>query len=150
MSRRRHAAGSRPGLTLTELEGLFFLDDADRDLIVERRRDENRIGFGLQVATVQALEARSVDDALELFDVLMTTELLSRAERQSRKEKLRCYPKVSWHAGKLVAAVAVLLEAAEWGEQVRLEQVWDVPLLCRVIEFGATRRRGAWKFTAWC
>ncbi|MET8351578.1 Tn3 family transposase [Micromonospora sp. NPDC005206] len=43
------------GLTPTELEGLFFLDDADRDLIAERRRDENRIGFGLQVATVRAL-----------------------------------------------------------------------------------------------
>ncbi|MFL6111754.1 MAG: DUF4158 domain-containing protein, partial [Catenulispora sp.] len=137
------------------------------------------------LATVRALEARSVDDALELFDVLMTTELLSRAERQSKKEKLRRYPKVSRHAGKLAAAVAVLLEAAEWGEQVRLEQVWDaiesvvsraelraavagiaeilpppdadpegewrahllermatvrgfVPLLCQVIEFGAT------------
>lgn len=36
------------------------------------------------LATVRALEARSVDDALELFDVLMTTELLSRAERQSK------------------------------------------------------------------
>jgi TnpA family transposase len=137
------------------------------------------------LATVRALEARSVDDALELFDVLMTTQLLSRAERQSKKEKLRRYPKVSRHAGKLAAAVAVLLEAVEWGEQVRLQQVWDaienvvsraelraavagiaeilppadadtdgewrahlvermatirgfVPLLCQVIEFGAT------------
>ena len=61
----------------------------------------------------------------KLLDVLMTTELLSRAERQAKKEKLRRHPKVSRHAGKLAAAVAVLLEAAEWGEQVRLEQVWD-------------------------
>jgi hypothetical protein len=43
------------GLTPTELEGLFFLDDFDRDLVVRRRGDENRVGFGLQVATVRAL-----------------------------------------------------------------------------------------------
>lgn len=43
------------GLTPTELEGLFFLDDFDRDLVARRRGDENRIGFGLQVATVRAL-----------------------------------------------------------------------------------------------
>ncbi|OJF14078.1 hypothetical protein BG844_11705 [Couchioplanes caeruleus subsp. caeruleus] len=170
--------------------------------VVPRRRVWELAGYGLEakaptlrrhpyarklatlLATVRALEATSVDDALELFDVLMTMELLSRAERQSKKEKLRRYPKVSRHAGKLAAAVGVL-EAAEWGEQVRLEQVWDaidsvvsraelraavagiaeilppvdadpdgewrahllermatvrgfVPLLCQVIEFGAT------------
>ena len=53
------------GLTPTELEGLFFLDDFDRDLIVHRRRDENRIGFGLQVAdlpvTVRPRAARVLD-----------------------------------------------------------------------------------------
>jgi Domain of unknown function (DUF4158) len=38
------------------------------------------------LATVRSLEARSVDDALELFDVLMTNDLLARAGRESRQE----------------------------------------------------------------
>lgn len=137
------------------------------------------------LATVRWLEAKTVDDALELFDVLMTNELLGRAERESGKEKLRRYPRMSKDAGKLAAAVEVFLEATEWGEEVSLELVWDaienvvsraelraavahvtevlpppdadpdgewraalverfasvrgfVPLLCQVIEFGAT------------
>lgn len=71
------------------------------------------------------LEAQAVDDALELFDLLMLTELLGRAERQSSKDKLRRYPQISRHAGKLAAAVEVMLEASEWGEDVPLRVVWD-------------------------
>ena len=61
------------------------------------------------VATVVALSARAADDVLELFDTLMTTELLSKAERESANEKLRRYPRVSCNAGKLAAAVKLLL-----------------------------------------
>ena len=46
----------------------------------------------------------------QTFDMLMTTKLLSKAERESREEKLRRYPRVSRNAGKLAAAVKVLLE----------------------------------------
>jgi hypothetical protein len=41
------------------------------------------------------VEAQAVDDALELFDVLMITERLGRAERQSSKDTLRRYPRLS-------------------------------------------------------
>jgi hypothetical protein len=60
------------------------------------------------LATVRALESRAVDDAPELFDVLMIDVLAGRASR-------------------LAAAVEVLLEASEWGEgeQMPLELVWD-------------------------
>ncbi len=118
--------------------------------------------------------------------MLMTTELLGRAERESNQEKLRRYPRLSKHAARLAAAVEVMLEATEdYGEAMTLDLVWDaienvvsraelraavasltevlpppdadpdgewraalverfasvrgfVPLLCEVIEFGAT------------
>ena len=41
------------------------------------------------LATVVYLETKATDDALELFDLLMTTDLLARAERESSKDKLR-------------------------------------------------------------
>ena len=78
------------------------------------------------VATVLALSARATDDALELFDLVMTTELLSKAERESKDEKLRRYPRVSRNAGKLAAAVRVLLEMSEVEPGISLEMVWDL------------------------
>lgn len=79
------------------------------------------------VATMRLLEGRAVDDALELFDVLMTHVLAGRAEREARAEKLRRYPHLSKQAARLAAAVEVLLEATEWaeGEQLPLDLVWD-------------------------
>jgi hypothetical protein len=77
------------------------------------------------LATVLVLHALAVDDAVELFDVLMTTELLARAQRQTRDEQARRYPRVSKDAGKLAAAVGVLLESTTWGPEITLELVWD-------------------------
>jgi hypothetical protein len=88
-----------------------------------RRHPEPR-RLATLVATVRSLEARSVDDALELFDVLMTNDLLARAGRQSRKEKLRRYPRLSRDAGRLAAAVGVLLDALEREEPSRRVCSW--------------------------
>jgi len=79
------------------------------------------------VATVPSLEAKAGDDALEeLFDVLMTNALLARAARESRKEKLRRrYPQLSKDAGKLAAAVGVLLDALVDEQQLSLDLVWE-------------------------
>lgn len=78
------------------------------------------------LATVRWLEVNAVDDALELFDVLMTTELLGRAEREASSEKLRRYPLLSKHAGRLAAAVEVMLEATEDDDEaLTLDLVWD-------------------------
>jgi len=90
---------------------------------LRRRPDQRRLATLL--ATVVYLEAKAVDDALELFDVLMTNDLLARANRESRDEKARRYPAVSRDAGKLAAAVAVLLAATDGGGDVSLEAIWD-------------------------
>src|SRR5450755_3399272 len=89
-----------------------------------RRHPEPR-RLATLVATVRSLEARSVDDALELFDVLMTNDLLARASRESRQQKLRRYPRLSKDAGRLAAAVGVLLDALEREEPLALEAVWE-------------------------
>jgi TnpA family transposase len=81
-----------------------------------------------RVATILAalhhLAGRAVDDALELLDVLMVSDLLARAERASNEEKLRRYPWVSKDAGKLAAAVQVLFAATEVGEDITVDQLW--------------------------
>jgi len=88
-----------------------------------RRHPEPR-RLATLVATVHSLGARAVDDALELFDVLMTNDLMARAARASREEKLQRYPKLSKDAGKLAQAVGVLLEALDGDQAVPVERVW--------------------------
>ena len=56
------------------------------------RRHPSSRKLATLLATVVYLEAKATDDALELFDVLMTNELMARAMRESRKETLRRYP----------------------------------------------------------
>jgi TnpA family transposase len=77
------------------------------------------------LATVRWLEVTATDDALELFDVFMTGELIGRAGRSSDKEKLKRSHGQARHAGVLSAAIAVLFEAETWGEAVPLAAVWD-------------------------
>ena len=57
---------------------------------LRRHRSSRRLATLL--ATVVYLEARAIDDALELFDVLMVTDLMARAQRQSTADKVRQYP----------------------------------------------------------
>ncbi|MFQ6329849.1 Tn3 family transposase [Nocardia sp. CWNU-33] len=91
---------------------------------LRRMTREHRLA--VLVATVSVLGARAADDVLELFDLLMTTELLSKAERESKDEKLRRYPRVSRNAGRLAEAVRVLLEMVEIDQGIELSIVWDL------------------------
>lgn len=90
-----------------------------------RRLEPPEYRLAVLVATVKVLIARATDDVLELFDLLMVTDLYSKAERESRDEKLRRYPRVSRHAGKLAAAVKVLLEMTEVSPELSVEMIWD-------------------------
>ena len=80
-----------------------------------RKAVDTRAGFWL-LATVVALEAKATDDCLELLDLLMVTELLGKAERESVKEKARQHPRLARAFAKLATAVEVLLNTAESGE----------------------------------
>lgn len=77
------------------------------------------------LATVLYLEAKATDDALELFDVIMTSELLARAERQSNADKLSRYARLGKDASRLATAVSVLLEAEEWDGAITIDVLWD-------------------------
>jgi TnpA family transposase len=60
------------------------------------------------LAAVRHLEGVSIDDALLLFDLLMSTNLLSRAGRAGDKEKLKNLPKLRVAAARLAAAWAIV------------------------------------------
>jgi hypothetical protein len=47
------------------------------------------------LATVVQLQATSIDDCLELFDLLMETELLGKAKRETDKQRAREHPRLA-------------------------------------------------------
>lgn len=65
------------------------------------------------LATVRHLHGAAIDDALLLFDALMTTKLLARAERLSTTEKLRTLPRFRKAAGVVAGVLAALKDVAE-------------------------------------
>jgi Tn3 transposase DDE domain len=77
------------------------------------------------LATVVYLEGKSVDDCLDLLDLLMMTELIGKAETATGKERARQHPKLARHSATLAAAVETLFEITEYGEEISLEQVWE-------------------------
>jgi hypothetical protein len=78
------------------------------------------------VATAVELEALATDQALELFDLIMTTELLAKAERVATAEQLRRYPRVGRDAQCLSKAVGVLLETEDWDQDLTVGALRDM------------------------
>lgn len=106
--------------------------------LLRRHPDSRRLATLL--ATVVYLQTRAVDDALDLLDVLITSKLLSRAERESNKLKVKTWPRLGKASIRLAAVVGVLMEVtnavgeltgAAPGEEevvfepVSLMQVWQ-------------------------
>ncbi|GGQ35927.1 transposase [Streptosporangium pseudovulgare] len=78
------------------------------------------------LATVRHLETSSVDDALDVLDLLITSNLLARAERAGKAEQPRTFPKLRKAARTMASAVEVLMSAPEATEDrlVSLVEVW--------------------------
>jgi hypothetical protein len=96
---------------------------AARAQALRRHGDSRKLATLL--ATVAYLEAKSIDDCLELLDLLMVTELLGKAETATDKERTRRHPRLAKHSARLAAAVEVLFEVTAFGEELSLEQVWE-------------------------
>ena len=96
---------------------------AARAQALRRLGDERRLAT--LVATVAYLEGRAVDDCLELLDLLMTTDLLSKAEKAAGDEQKRRHPSLVRHSARLAAAVEVLFDVTDSGGELTLEQVWE-------------------------
>jgi TnpA family transposase len=94
--------------------------------LIRRHPDDRRLATLL--ATARYLEVKSVDDALDLLDLLMSAELLNRAQRDSDKDKVRKHPRLARASSRLAVAVEALFDSDGWGgpdEEPRVSQVWE-------------------------
>ncbi len=113
------AESAVPPRRLGELARYGMIADA---WLIRRHPDDRRL------ATARYLEAKSVDDALELLDLLMSAELLGRAQREADRDKARKHPRLARASARLAVAVEALFESEGWGgpdEEPRVSQVWE-------------------------
>ena len=95
-------------------------------LLIRRHPDDRRLATLL--ATARFLEAKSVDDALELLDLLMSAELLNKAQREADRDKAREHPRLARASARLAVAVEALFESDGWGapdDEPRVSQIWE-------------------------
>jgi hypothetical protein len=71
------------------------------------------------------LQSSSIDDCLEPFDLLMVTELLGKAQRETNQRRARQHPRLARASAKLAVAVEKLLDASASGESLRVEDLWE-------------------------
>lgn len=79
--------------------------------VSQLRRLPDQRRYATLLATVRHLHTRAIDDALDLFDVLMGTKLIARVGRETRNERIRTFPKLVEASSKLASAVRTLLSA---------------------------------------
>ncbi|MGE5135249.1 MAG: Tn3 family transposase [Gemmatimonadota bacterium] len=94
--------------------------------LIRRHPDDRRLATLL--ATAWHLEAKSVDDSLELLDLLMSAELLGRAQREADRDKARQHPRLARASARLAVAVVALFDSDGWGgpeDEPRVSQVWE-------------------------
>jgi TnpA family transposase len=102
---------------------------------LERSSEPKRTA--MLTAVMRHLEAKAIDDALDLFEILMATRLISAAKRSTDKERLSTLPQLE-KASRLVArAAAVFIEELELIEQTGCDV--DVAALWAALEEVAPR-----------
>ncbi|OPC77682.1 Tn3 family transposase [Embleya scabrispora] len=84
---------------------------ASKAQTLERASEPRRTA--MVTAVMRHLEAVAIDDALDLFAVLMATRLISPARRASDKERLAMLPHLEKAARTLAKAAKVLVEQLE-------------------------------------
>ncbi|MFF8382536.1 Tn3 family transposase [Streptomyces kanasensis] len=94
--------------------------------LLERASEPKRTA--MLTAVMRHLEAKAIDEALDLFQVLMATRLLSTAKRKTEKERLSTMPQLE-KASRLVAraweVLAGELEAVEeHGTDMDVAALW--------------------------
>jgi hypothetical protein len=106
---------------VAEIQGLAIDAAEVRALVPARRlRDLARYGMAAKaprlrrhpparrratlLATVVQLQSGSIDDCLELFDLLMVTEVLGKAERETEKARARQHPRLARAFGEARAS----------------------------------------------
>lgn len=112
-----------PPRRLRELAEYGMSADAS---LIRRHSDGPRLATLL--ATVRFLEGKSVDDTLELLDLLMATELVNKAQAASNKKKVRKHPKLAEASAQLAVAVDALFASDSWGgpdDEPRVSMVWE-------------------------
>ncbi len=112
-----------PPRRLSELARYGMTADA---WLIRRDPDDRRLATLL--ATARFLEGKSVDDALELLDLLMSAELLNKAQREADRDKARKHPRLARASARLAVAVEALFESDGWGEpddEPRVSQIWE-------------------------
>jgi hypothetical protein len=88
-------------------------------------------------AVMRHLEAKAIDDALDLFEILMATRLISAAKRSTDKERLPTLPQLEKASRLAARAAAVFIEELELIEQTGCEV--DVAALWAALEEVAPR-----------
>src|SRR5262249_51153362 len=89
--------------------GLAAKTPALRDLAEPRRT-------ATLLTTARHLETATVNNALDLFDVLMATRLISKARRTSTAQRLAAMPCLKRASVTLTNAAKALLKALDSGE----------------------------------
>ncbi|GGR66765.1 hypothetical protein GCM10010282_69670 [Streptomyces roseolus] len=102
---------------------------------LERSTEPKRTA--MLTAVMRHLEAKAIDDALDVFEILMATRLISAAKRFTDKQRLSTLPQLE-KASRLVArAAAVFIEELELIEQTGCDV--DVAALWAALEEVAPR-----------
>jgi hypothetical protein len=103
--------------------------------LLERTAEPKRTA--MLTAVMRHLEAKAIDEALDLFQVLMATRLISAARRATDKERLSTLPQLEKASRTLARAAKVLLEELELIEERGADV--DVAALWAAVEEVAPR-----------